>query len=63
MGPKVEAVCRFVEFTGDMAAIGKLADAREDHGGKAGTIVTPSGQYDASAADHVREQPLRAAAN
>ena len=27
MGPKVEAVCRFVELTGDMAAIGRLEDA------------------------------------
>ena len=27
MGPKVEAACRFVELTGDMAAIGRLEDA------------------------------------
>ena len=27
MGPKVDAVCRFVELTGDMAAIGRLEDA------------------------------------
>jgi carbamate kinase len=27
MGPKVEAACRFVEVTGDMAAIGALEDA------------------------------------
>jgi carbamate kinase len=40
MGPKVEAVCRFVEATGRMAAIGRLGDAQSllDH--KAGTIVT-----------------------
>lgn len=45
MGPKVEAVCRFVEMTGDMAAIGALDQARDILRGKAGTIVTPSGQY------------------
>ena len=28
MGPKVEAVSRFVELTGDMAAIGALEDGR-----------------------------------
>ena len=40
MGPKIEAVCRFVERTGKMAAIGQLADAQAllDH--KAGTIIT-----------------------
>ena len=29
MGPKIEAVCRFVEATGKMAAIGQLGDADE----------------------------------
>ncbi|MFI6295333.1 carbamate kinase [Nonomuraea sp. NPDC050790] len=45
MGPKVEAVCRFVETTGDMAAIGKLDQAVEILAGKAGTIVTPSATW------------------
>jgi carbamate kinase len=45
MGPKVDAACRFVELTGDMAAIGRLEDAQEILEGQAGTIVTPGGQY------------------
>jgi carbamate kinase len=45
MGPKVDAVCRFVEITGDMGAIGALEDAPDILAGKAGTIVTPSGRY------------------
>ena len=45
MGPKVEAVCRFVELTGDMAAIGRLEDATKIIAGQAGTIVTPGGNY------------------
>lgn len=45
MGPKVEAVCRFVELTGDMAAIGRLEDAVAIIRGEAGTVVTPSGVY------------------
>jgi carbamate kinase len=45
MGPKVEAVCRFVEVTGDMAAIGSLEDAPLILAGKAGTVVTPGGDY------------------
>ncbi|MFA9432537.1 carbamate kinase [Egicoccus sp. AB-alg2] len=45
MGPKVDAACRFVEVTGDMAAIGRLDDAEAILAGKAGTIVTPAGQY------------------
>lgn len=45
MGPKVEAVCTFVELTGDMAAIGRLDDAPALLEGRAGTIVTPGGDY------------------
>jgi carbamate kinase len=45
MGPKVEAVCRFVELTGDLAAIGALEDAAAIIAGKAGTVVTPGGNY------------------
>jgi carbamate kinase len=45
MGPKVDAVCRFVEVTGDMAAIGRLEDAADIIAGRAGTIVTPAGDY------------------
>lgn len=45
MGPKVEAVCRFVELTGDMAAIGRLEDSLEIIEGRAGTVVTAGGNY------------------
>jgi carbamate kinase len=45
MGPKVDAVCRFVELTGDMAAIGRLQDAEAIMAGEAGTIITPGGNY------------------
>ncbi|MEV0584755.1 carbamate kinase [Nonomuraea sp. NPDC050310] len=45
MGPKVDAVCRFVETTGDMAAIGKLDQAVEILAGTAGTIVTPNATW------------------
>jgi carbamate kinase len=45
MRPKVDAVCRFVEVTGDMAAIGRLEDAAAVLEGDAGTIVTPAGDY------------------
>jgi len=45
MGPKVEAVCRFVERTGRVAAIGALADAGAILAGDAGTLVSPSGRY------------------
>jgi carbamate kinase len=45
MGPKVEAVCRYVEVTGDLAAIGALGDAVAILAGKAGTVVTPGGDY------------------
>lgn len=45
MGPKVEAACRFVELTGDTAAIGRLEDAERIVTGEAGTIITPGGNY------------------
>ncbi|RJL31366.1 carbamate kinase [Bailinhaonella thermotolerans] len=45
MGPKVDAVCRFAELTGDMAAIGALEQAADILAGHAGTIVTPTGRY------------------
>ncbi len=41
MGPKVEAACRFVEATGRPAMIGRLQDAVELLGGKAGTLIEP----------------------
>jgi carbamate kinase len=41
MGPKVDAVCRFVEHTGMTAAIGRLEDAVAMAAGHAGTTVTP----------------------
>jgi carbamate kinase len=43
MGPKVEAICEFVERTGRFAAIGALTDAEAILKGKAGTFVAPSG--------------------
>lgn len=46
MGPKVEAACRFVEKTGKVAAIGRLADAPKIIAGEAGTIITKSGEYE-----------------
>jgi carbamate kinase len=45
MGPKVAAACRFVELTGDLAAIGALTDAPAILAGQAGTIITPAGDY------------------
>lgn len=41
MGPKVEAVCRFVEATGNTAAIGRLQDAPALLNAQAGTTITP----------------------
>jgi carbamate kinase len=40
MGPKIDAVCRFVEATGKPAAIGRLSDARALLTGEAGTLVS-----------------------
>ena len=45
MGPKVAAACRFVEVTGDLAAIGRLEEAQDIVEGTAGTIITPGGDY------------------
>ncbi|MEV4255767.1 carbamate kinase [Spirillospora sp. NPDC049652] len=45
MGPKIDAVCGFVEKTGDMAAIGKLDQCLEILDGTAGTIVTPNATW------------------
>lgn len=42
MGPKVEAVSRFVENTGGTAAIGRLEDAIDVINGKAGTTIATS---------------------
>jgi carbamate kinase len=39
MGPKVEAICRFVERGGQFAAIGSLADAAAILRGDAGTFI------------------------
>ena len=41
MGPKIEAVCRFVAVTGNVAAIGRLADAGLLLSGRAGTTIVP----------------------
>jgi carbamate kinase len=45
MGPKVEAVCGFVERTGDMAAIGALDRCEAILAGDSGTIVTPNATW------------------
>ncbi|NXY95899.1 carbamate kinase [Streptomyces sp. BR123] len=45
MGPKVDAVCRFVELTGGTAAIGALEEAHLILDGAAGTVVTPGGPH------------------
>jgi carbamate kinase len=42
MGPKVEAVCRFVEATGKPAMIGRLEDALDLLEGRRGTLVEPT---------------------
>jgi carbamate kinase len=41
MGPKVEAVCRFVEATGRQAAITSLHRITEAVAGSTGTLITP----------------------
>jgi carbamate kinase len=41
MGPKVEAACRFVDETGQIAAIGAMRDAAAVVRGDAGTEVRP----------------------
>lgn len=41
MGPKVEAVCRYVEATGGHAAIGPLVRAQDLLEGRAGTVIVP----------------------
>ena len=43
MGPKVEAVCRFVERTGARGVIGSLDRIDELLSGRAGTQVLPDG--------------------
>lgn len=50
MGPKVEAVLRFVEETGRWGVIASLNEASEAVEGRAGTIITPVGAPDLSAA-------------
>ena len=50
MGPKVEAACRFVEATGNLAAIGRLADAARLAHGATGTVVTPGPRPESEAA-------------
>jgi carbamate kinase len=40
MGPKVEALCRFVEATGGLALVTSVERARDALDGHAGTAVT-----------------------
>lgn len=58
MGPKVDAVCRFVELTGGTAAIGSLDDVDAILAGTAGTLVTPSGRHDGTLAPQTQAAPL-----
>jgi carbamate kinase len=44
MGPKADAVCRFVEATGKPAAIGRLGDAQALLAQQAGTVITMTGR-------------------
>ncbi len=41
MAPKVEAACEFVEQSGGIAGIGRLADAQNILAGRAGTVIAP----------------------
>jgi carbamate kinase len=43
MGPKVDAVCRFVEATGNRGVIGSLEDLDAIIDGTAGTEVSTDG--------------------
>jgi carbamate kinase len=63
MGPKVDAACRFVELTGGVAAIGRLEDASAIVRGEAGTVVTPSGEFDGIAVHTPESGPLHVAAS
>jgi carbamate kinase len=42
MGPKVEACIRFVQASGQPAAIGALTDAADILAGRAGTTISPT---------------------
>jgi carbamate kinase len=53
MGPKIGAVCRFVEATGRSAAIGQLSDAQALLTGDAGTFISMTG--DALPPDHAHQ--------
>ena len=53
MGPKIEAVCRFIEAGGRFAAIGALRDAAAIMRGEAGTILVGSGVAPASQQRHI----------
>ncbi|MER6663931.1 carbamate kinase [Amycolatopsis japonica] len=44
MGPKVDAACRFVELTGNTAAIGALDSPAVMLRGTEGTVITPDGK-------------------
>ncbi|HEX5403315.1 MAG TPA: hypothetical protein VFX16_13535 [Pseudonocardiaceae bacterium] len=46
MGPKIDAVCRFAELTGDFAAIGALEDIPAILRGDTGTIISADGRFD-----------------
>lgn len=48
MGPKVDAACRFVELTGNTAAIGALDSPAAMLRGDEGTVITPGGKVEGS---------------
>ena len=49
MGPKIEAVCEFIERGGSLAAIGALDDAAAMLRGEAGTVLHGAYPVDTSA--------------
>ena len=49
MGPKVEAVCRFVERTGRFAVIGSLSELELLVDGRAGTTIRPTAPFSSGA--------------
>ena len=44
MGPKVDAICRFVEASGKTGVITSLRNIVSGARGDAGTVVVPAGQ-------------------
>jgi carbamate kinase len=58
MGPKVEAICRFVECGGRLGAIGSLADAAAILRGDAGTSLAQEDEDYLTLVDRVSDRPV-----